>query len=334
MRENRIRELLNEVSMPEEKKEEVWDSIVKAVGRKRRYLHKRAAAAVAVLVLLLIPVSIQAAGIFKWDWEAMGEKNEQLDMNFRRENGCVEGGGFRFCVEQAMCSEEIGLVYYYISVTDISGKGRNPRDYMIGYEKQTKRGDIVYHIMSSGAGSEKTVYDSVNSTENKAYFYVKDIGKPGVERKEKMGEVRTEVCTVEKEQQGQHSRELAILTRETIPVQNVVEMPVLLWRIPVHDEETKQDKEVTVWASTILAHVCNTTYNRTFEIVLKDGTSILDCEESGKNISSDRVFTSIAHGTNPISTYEYDYTDIDNIRGIWLDGQYYSAEKAERRLSK
>lgn len=334
MRENRIRELLNEVLMPEEKKEEVWDGIVKAAGRKRRYLHKRAAAAVAVLVLLLIPVGIQAAGIFKWDWEAMGEKNEQLDMDFRRENGCLEGGGFRFCVEQAMYNEEMGVAYYYISVTDLSGKGHNPRDFMIGYEGQTKKGDIVYDIMSEGMGSGQTVYDSVNSTENKAYFYIENIGDPGEERKERMGDVRIEICTVEKQQQGKSSRELGIVKSETIPIRNTVEMPVLLWRISVQNEETKQDKEVTVWVSTIVAHVCNIAYDGTFGISLKDGTSILDCDESGKNIMSDRVFSSIEHGTDPISSYEYDYTDIDNIRGIWLDGEYYSAEKAERRLSK
>lgn len=332
MRENRIRELLNEVSMPEEKKEEVWDSIVKAAGRKRRYLHKRAAAAVAVLVLLLIPVSIQAAGIFKWDWEAMGEKNEQLDMNFRRENGCVEGGGFRFCVEQAMCSEEIGLVYYYISVTDISGKGRNPKDYKFANAEQFKKGDVVYDIMSEGGGSGKESYDSENSTDTKAYFYIQSVGNPkesaGEEREYKMGNVQIEFSTVEEEDK------LVVAARETIPIQNVVEMPVLLWTIPVHNKATKQDKEVTVWVSTVLAHVCNTAYDGTFEISLKDGTSILDCDEKGKNVSSDRVFTGRVTGSEPISSYEYDYTDIDNIRGIWLGGEYYSAEMAERRMSK
>lgn len=332
MRENRIRELLHEVSMPEEKKEEVWVGIVKEAGKQRRSLYKRVTAAAAVLVLLLIPVGIQAAGIFKWDWEAMDMKNEPLDMNFRQENGCVEGGGFRFRIEQAMCSEEIGLAYYYISVTDISGRGRNPRDYKFANAEQVKKGDVVYDIMSEGESSGRESYDSENSTDTKAYFYIQSVGNPmesaGEEREYKMGNVQIEFSTVEKEDK------LVVAARETIPIQNVVEVPVLLWTIPVHNKETKQDKEITVWVSTVLAHVCNTAYDGTFEISLKDGTSISKCDESGKNVSSERGFTAIETGSIPIASYEYDYTDIDNIRGIWLGGKYYSAEMAERWMSK
>lgn len=330
MRENRIRESLHEISMSGEKKEEVWDAVVKAADKKRRSLYKRVAAAAAVLVLLLIPVGIQAAGIFKWDWEAMYMKNEPLDMNFRQENGCVEGGGFRFCIEQAMCNEEIGLAYYYLSVTDISGKGRNPKDYRFDAERAEK-GEVVYEIMSEGESSGREVYDSEHSTDTKAYFYIHNIGnpveRPGEEREGKMGNVQIEFYTVEKEDK------LIVAARETIPIQNVVEMPVLLWTLPAQNK-VKEDQEVTVWVSAVLAHVCNTAYDGTFEISLKDGTSILDCDEKGKNVSSDRVFTGRETGSEPIASYEYDYTDIDNIRGIWLGGEYYSAEMAERRMSK
>lgn len=70
--------------------------------------------------------------------ETTDKKNEPLNMNFRRENGYIEGGGFRFRVEQAMCSEELGISYFYISVTDISGQGRNPKDYI--QDNTEKRG--------------------------------------------------------------------------------------------------------------------------------------------------------------------------------------------------
>lgn len=324
MKENRIRETLDEISMREEKKKEVWDVITKASGRSRRYLRKRVAAAAAVLVLLLIPVGIQAAGVFQWDWEGMDEKNQPLDIHFQRENGYIEGGGFRFVLERAMCSPNIGVAYYYISVTDVSGQGRNPKDYWYS-ETGREVGDIVYEIEC-----EDYSYDQENSTATTAYFYLENTGS----ETSSIAEIQIECWTI----MGQKTDPLngsvtsfgGAIEREALKIENVTQMPVLSWKIPVHNEETNREKLVEVMVSTVVARVRNTP-SPEFEIVLKDGTSIKDYFDKGRKIPNKNAFTSKEAGSYaPDTTYRFDYIEVDDVEGICLDGEYYSVEEATR----
>lgn len=105
------------------------------------------------------------------------------------------------------------------------------------------------------------------------------IGLPAEEKEDrnlKAGNVQIEFATLAEQNAHKGTDDMSCsftaITRETIPIKNVAQMPVLSWKIPIHNKDTNINSEVKVWVSSIAAHVCDIPYED-FEIVLKNGAA-------------------------------------------------------------
>lgn len=327
---------MDEIHMTDEKKSELWDGIVQKADH-RRYLKHRVAAAAALLILLLIPSGVYAASAFQWKWDEETPNNKELDVNFKSEFGSLEAEGFRFEVKKAFCDESLGIAYYYVAVTDVSGEGRNPADYTWGSSSVRQVGDITYNIGMKQTTGGLNNYDEENSTKKTAYYYIEDELSDNAE-KEEMNQIKIEfnkVTKVDNDEDGQRAEGL-IIGEKTIGIQNVIAMPSLTWKIEDGDEA----EEIRV--SSIAARLKESNHSR-LEIVLNDGTEIKDYfdyhqSELGKDGTipsgpGKRSFYS-KDGPDPNNTpgtlYRFEYTDIDSISGIRLNGIFYPVSKAKR----
>lgn len=328
MRDNPIRQVMEEIHMPSEKKSEIWDAIEKKAdeGKKKRM---RAAAAAVILVLLLVPAGVYAGGRFDLFWKNLGEKNGQLDHSFRREDGVLEEEGFRFCIEQALCDEGMGFAYYYMSVTDISGENRNPADFMSTSpaegERGRKIGDIVFDIHNNGA----VVYDEKNSTDTKMYLFMETEMQRADEAAE-AGSVEIQFYKIADTGDGSYfaTSKGIVVEERSIPIRNVVHMPTLSWKIE------KGGETVEVRVSTVIARVINE-WTPELEIEMKDGRVIRDYFDFNQDvvaangaIPDDNCFTSKCGYPDDQTMgkeviYRMDYINIDEISGIRLDGEFY-----------
>lgn len=329
MKENRIKEVMKDIHLSDKKREEIWEETIKKAERNR-YLRKRMIAAAAILALLLIPTGVYAATRFQWIWDEVEEKNQQLNTLFKQEYGCVEANGFRFRVEQAMCDKNMGIGYYYISVTDTSGKGRNPLYYYNGYEEASNAGDIIYSISIQADNSGLERYDEKNSTSQTAYFYIeKETGK----NNQGGDKIEIEFSQIEKithSKDGTGTKTLGkVLGNKTIEIKNIIQMPTLTWKIG-----QKQIAEVKL--SPVIARIRGISRPE-FEIIFKNGKAIRDYFDFNQEAIAkdgtlpDNHFTSKTNsGTDTTDTiYRFDYFNLDDIRGIRVNGTFYPVEKAE-----
>lgn len=332
MNEKWMREIMDDVRMTDEKKSELWNEILRKADW-RRALRRRMVAAAVILVLLVIPSGVYAATNFGWIWEDVEEKNEELDTNFKREYGSAEIEGFRFKVEQAFCDESLGIVYYYMSVTDVSDEGRDPREHLWSDSDTLNVGDVTFdiHMKRDTGGLDRL--DEANSTDKIAYYYIESELSDNA-TKEEMNVIEITADRLEKikiDPLTQERTAYGIVTGErTITIQNVIAMPSLTWKI-VNGAETEE-----VRVSSIAARLKESNDSR-LEIVLNDGKEIKDyfhyhqseLDKDGK-MPSEGAFTSMDQGTEPGTLYRFDYTDIDSISGIRLDGTFYPVSEAKR----
>lgn len=324
---------MDDIRMTDEKKSELWDGIVQKADH-RRYLKHRVAAAAALLILLLIPSGVYAASAFQWKWDEETPNNKELDVNFKSEFGSLEAEGFRFEVKKAFCDESLGIAYYYVAVTDISGEGRNPKNYTWNCDSLQQVGDVTYSISMKQSTGGAYRYDEENSTKKTAYYYMEEELSNNADR-EDMYQIEIEfdrLTKVDNHEDGQRKEGL-LIGEKTITIQNVIAMPSLTWKIEGGDVT----EEVRV--SSIAARLKESNHSR-LEIVLNDGTEIKDYfdyhkSELGKDGTipsgpGKRSFYTKDAGTEPGTLYRFDYTDIDSISGIRLDGVFYPVSKAKR----
>lgn len=333
MNEKWMKEMMEDVRMTDEKKDELWKEITRKASH-RKTMKRRMAAAAAILVLLVIPSGVYAATTFGWKWDAETETNNKvLDTNFKTEAGSAEMEGFRFKAEKAFLDENLGISYCYVSVTDESGKKRNPREHDM--EALRNVGEVYFDISMKRSGGGNFVYDEENSTDTKAYYYIEDELSDKAS-KEELNQLKVELTKVEKtkkdkDDQGYEAHGI-VLGEKTISVQNVIAMPSLTWKI----EEGAQTEEVKV--SSIAARLKESNSSR-LEIVLNDGKEIKDYFHYHQSeIAKDGTlpnrgkgaFTSMSEGTEPGTLYRFEYIDIDTISGIRLDGTFYPVSEAKR----
>ncbi len=103
---------------------------------------------------------------------------------------------------------------------------------------------------------------------------------------------------------------------KTIEIKNVLQMPSLTWNI---------NAKVEVKVSSIAARIAGAK-NPKFEIVRKDGTEIKDFEDwhHGAEERTSKYF----FDSEKSRLYRFNYVDIDEISGVRVDGEFYSAEDA------
>ena len=103
---------------------------------------------------------------------------------------------------------------------------------------------------------------------------------------------------------------------KTIEIKNVLQMPSLTWNI---------NAKVEVKVSSIAARIAGAK-NPKFEIVRKDGTEIKDFEDwhHGVEERTSKYF----FDSEKSRLYRFNYVDIDEISGVRVDGEFYSAEDA------
>lgn len=331
MKENKIKQAMESIHLSEEKKTDVWEAITRQ-EKHTKYMRRRVVAAAVVLVLLLIPTGVYAAGGFRWPWKDMGEKNNQLNKIFKKENACVEEQGFRFRLEQAFCDSNMGVAYVYISVTDISGKGRDPKDF---YASSDEAGlvDIVYDINVCGCSSGSFMYDKKNSNSETAYYYIEADSLPD-DSQMKGVEISFSKLYDDKSQNlaAQNIITRMQISSRMLEFENIVQLPVLTWKTG-----TKENgKEGEVRISPVIAKVSNVMKPQ-LEIVLKDGTKIKDHFEIDKggynsdtleNIPNDSFVSKMMDDDEIGTTYRFDYTDIEQVVGIYINGKFYSVDEA------
>ena len=331
MKENKIKQAMESIHLSEEKKRDVWEAITRQ-EKHAKFMHRRVIAAAAVLVLLLIPTGVYAAGGFQWPWKDMGEKNNQLDKIFKKENACVEDQGFRFCLEQAFCDSNMGVAYIYISVTDISGKGRDPEDFYASSD-DADMSDILYDIQVCGSSSSSFLYDKKNSNSETAYYYIEADSLPD-DPQMKGVEISFSKLYDNKSQDAasQNAITRMQISSHILEFENVVQLPVLTWQTGT--KENGREGEVKI--SPVIARVSNVMKPQ-LEIVLKDGTKIKDyfeMDEGGdnsdtpENIPDDSFASKMMDDDEIGTTYRFDYTDIEQISGIYLNGKFYSVDEA------
>lgn len=318
MNEEQLKQVIGDIRMPDEKKEEVWQNIVKQAGRQKVSHRKKAAAAAAIVFLLLLPASVYAAGGFSWIWEPGEEKNEILDSRFGTENASVEAGGFRFCVEEGWYDDQMGIAFFYLSVTDVSGKGRNPA----GYEKfalDPDREENICFTLWTGGGSSymRSSYDEPHSTEQTAYFYI-EVEASDDEAVRNINRIFIDIEQIEQEEDLELRGEQ--IEHKMICLSNISQMPVLTWRLEAQ-EANGRTRLAQVKVSPILARIQDIA-EPDFVIVCRDGSQIDDRRFlSSGSAAEEELFE---------QTFRYAYVDLDQVAGIRINGQFYPVENAER----
>lgn len=318
MNEEQLKQAIGDIRMPDEKKDEVWQNIVKQAGRQKASRRKKAAAAAAIVFLLLLPASVYAAGGFSWIWEPGEEKNEILDSRFGTESASVEAGGFRFCVEKAWYDDQMGIAFFYLSVTDVSGKGRNPAGYQKFALDPDREENICFTLWTGGGSSSmRSSYDEPHSTEQTAYFYI-ELEASDDEAVRNINRIFIDIEQIEQEEdldlQGKQ------IEHKMIRLSNISQMPVLTWRLEAQ-EANGRTRLAQVKVSPILARIQDIA-EPDFVIVCRDGSQI-----------DDRRFLSSGSATEEElfeQTYRYEYVDLDQVSGIRINGQFYPVESAER----
>lgn len=337
MNEKWMRDLMDDVRLTDEKKRELWDGITKKANH-RRYLKRRITAAAAIFILLMIPGAVYAASAFEWKWSPEETKNTELDENFKTEHGSLTVEGFRFDVKKAFIDASVGTAFIYVGVTDVSGQGRNPNDYYAGSSdiEKLNAGDITFDMDMERASGMCDEYDKENSTETTAYYYLDaDLhdrdSYPGnaspphpdlrpLNRLEIRVSRITKVTKEENSPDGVAGTLGEMLAIETIEIQNVIAMPSLIWEID------RGDTTEVVRVSSIAAHLKETN-NCHLDIVLKNGKEIKEGTSGDYELGD---FVSKTCGTEPGSIYRFEYTDIDQISGIRLNGTFYPVSEARR----
>ena len=320
MNKDWMRDVMEDVRMQEEKRSELWAEMTKKADH-RKHVRKRVAAAVAVFILLAVPAGVYASSGFKWAWGNFGQKNQQLNTQFKEEHGSAEANGYRFCVEQAFCDESLKVAYYYVSVTDISGKNRDPHDYE-SRNFDLNVGDLTYEFQVRDMECSTIVYDKENSTKQKAYYYLESNMSADANSGE-LGKIDINFSKVGKKsenpKEGTKTMSMAKADGDgdkTIEIKNVLQMPSLTWNI---------NAKVEVKVSSIAARIAGAK-NPKFEIVRKDGTEIKDFEDwhDGAEERTSKYF----FDSEKSRLYRFNYVDIDEISGVRVDGEFYSAEDA------
>lgn len=316
MNEKQVKDAMEEIRLSAAKKEELWETIAKQRVHQKNKHRKRAVAAAAIFILFLIPTGVYAAGRFSWIWEKDQQKNEELDERFRPEQGCTEIGGFRFCVEQAWCDDKMGISFIYMSVTDVSGEGRDPAEYEGEDETDSRPGRCWFHIGMKASTIGQLTYDKEHSTPQTAYYYVEAEASEDSDARD-MRTVKIEIGKTEKGEGG--AIKSSHIDEKTITLSNVSQLPVLRWNIETEDAYGKK-RVAQVRVSPIIARIRNIA-GPEFAIVFRDGTEI-----------ADGGFTSA--GAADVmelfdQTYRYPYVEIENVRGIRLNGTFYPVEEIE-----
>ena len=318
MNGEQLKQAIEDIRMPDQKKDEVWQNIVKQADRQKAARRKKAAAAAAIVFLLLLPASVYAAGGVSWIWGPGQEKNEILDSRFGTESASVEAGGFRFCVEKAWYDDQMGIAFLYLSVTDVSGKGRNPAGYQ-QFALDPDREDNICFTLWPGGGSSamSSSYDEPHSTEQTAYFYIEFEASDD----EAVRNINRIFIDIEQMEEGEdsegHGRQIE---HKMIRLTNISQMPVLTWHMEAQ-EANGRTRLAQVKVSPILARIQEIA-EPDFVIVCRDGTEI----DESRFLSS---------GSSNIEelfdwTYRYEYVDLDQVSGIQSNGQFYPVENAER----
>lgn len=334
MKNNQIKKTMQDIQMSEETKNELWGRIV-SKSERQRHFYKKAVIAAAILAILIVPTGVYAASEFGWIWDEVEEKNHPLNPYFQQENGSIEAAGFRFNIERAMCDTNVGVVYYYISATDISGKNRNPRDFSSEFHEDSKHwrvDDIVYSLGINDNSTSTCQYDEKNSTSQKAYFYLES---EAIEQPDSTNQIKISLNKIEKVYSDGKTEGTA-LESKTIKIENTTKLPTLTWQL-------EEKGNLTVIVSPILARIKNDTgkknsSNENFELVLSDNSSIKDYfdfnqSEVGKDGTlPENCFTSKSKENKQADTiYRYHYLELNKISGIRINGEFYPVKNAERQ---
>ncbi len=330
MKENKIKEAINEIQLSDTKREELWNETIKKASH-RPHLSKRMIAAAAMFLLLLLPVGVYAATGFEWSWDETEEKNQALNPLFQKESGCVEANGFRFRIEQAMVDKNMGIGYYYISVTDTTGAGRNPRNFCSGYEEDVHVGDILYSISIQGDSSGEESFDEKNSTGETAYFYIEEESWENEQGGNKINIEFSQIKEIKRSNDDNSNKLIgSALDPKTIQVKNIVRMPTLTWKI-------KKNPAAEIRLSPVIARIDGIA-SPDFEIDFKNGDTLRDYFDFNQGAVSENgtlpknSFTSKTKSSTDTNTiYRYNYINPDDVAGIRIDGIFYPVEDAKEK---
>ena len=322
----KMNKMFDEIVMEEERKEWIWEDLEKAYAKPRVSAMRRGIVAAACLLALVIPIGVIAASGFQWPFlqELGEEENKQLNSKFHNEQAQVNAYGLQFKIEKALCDKSMKIGYFYVSVKDLSGKGIHV-SHAGGMEetKQYKKGDIIFDFLDNN----RITYDEEKSTDTIQYFYVEN--ELSAEDTDPIQNLRIEIGKFEGNgKQGEVYTE--ILKTETLTAANVVEMPVLTWKIGAAE----------VKLSSIAANVSDKK-TKELQIILKNNKTITDyfdynLDKIGKDgtIPEDSFTTKEEQKTEDsadttVMAYRFGYVDISRIEGIRYDGRYYGVEEAE-----
>ena len=322
----KMNKMFDEIVMEEERKEWIWEDLEKAYAKPRLSAMRRGIVAAACLLVLVVPIGVIAASGWQWPFlqELGEEENKQLNSKFHNEQAQVNAYGLQFKIEKALCDKSMKIGYFYVSVKDLSGKGIHV-SHAGGMEetKQYKKGDIIFDFLDNN----RITYDEEKSTDTIQYFYVEN--ELSAEDTDPIQNLRIEIGKFEGNgKQGEVYTE--ILKTETLTAANVVEMPVLTWKIGaaevklssiaanVSDKKTKELQIILKNNKTITDY-----FDYNLDKIGKDGTipedSFTTKEEQKPEDSADTT----------VMAYRFGYVDISRIEGIRYDGRYYGAEEAE-----
>ena len=321
----KMNKMFDEIVMEEERKEWIWEDLEKAYAKPRVSAMRRGIVAAACLLALVIPIGVIAASGFQWPFlqERGEEENKQLNSKFHNEQAQVNAYGLQFKIEKALCDKSMNIGYFYVSVKDLSGNGIHV-SHAGGMEetKSYKKGDVIFDFLYGGV-----TYDEEKSTDRIQYFYVEN--ELSAEDTDPIQNLRIEIGKFEGNgKQGEVYTE--ILKTETLTAANVVEMPVLTWKIGAAE----------VKLSSIAAKVSDKKQSE-LQIILKNNKTITDyfdynLDKIGKDgtIPEDSFTTKEEQkpedsADTTVMAYRFGYVDISRIEGIRYDGRYYGAEEAE-----
>ena len=315
-----IHNVFEDIKMDENRKREIWEKLEQSNPKTRRFNVRKAIVAAACLVVLMLPIGAFAAGTFQWPFskETGEENNKELNPLFRNEESEASAYGLLFRIEKALCDKSMNVGYFYVSVTDISGQNTNPADRLaMGHNEKRKKGDVVFDFDCGGAET----FDKEKSTNVTAYYYIENELKPY--SRENIGELKIQFNKIDKVSNNGFTGD--VLGGVTLEAQNVIEMPVLDWKV----------KNFEIRVSPIAASV-KTRDPKELQIILKNNKTITDYFDYNKDkvgedgeipkdafVSKDNA---VSEGNQIVVEYRFGYIDCNEIVGIRYDGVFYGLE--------